>query len=382
MHVLNRWATGGTETVVSRITQRLGDGFEHVICSVHKPDNEAPPCAPSVKLLSLERQTGSRNLILLELVKIMRREKPDVVHSRNWGTIEAILAGKLVGIPAVIHSEHGRNIDTMNSLPWRQRYFRSLCYAFADELFAVSDELKEFYLTQLGRAATRMRVLENGIDVDVCRPDSASRQAIRDRLRLSEDTVLIGSVGRFDPIKSLDTLLLAADQLLAAGGDIRVILIGDGPERSMIEGIIRGSARLAGNTVLPGHVSNVNEWLTAFDIFVLPSLSEGSSNTLLEAMASQVACVASSVGGNTSVLHNGASGRLFFPGDVVGLTSILSGLVANSNYRHDLARGARIRVEQRYSMQRMLNDYRHLYEVALERSHNRRARQLAASRGL
>jgi sugar transferase (PEP-CTERM/EpsH1 system associated) len=381
MHVLNRWATGGTETVVSRITQRLGDGFEHVICSVHRPASEAPPCPPSVKLLSLERETGSRNLLLVELVKIMRREKPDVVHSRNWGTIEAILAGKLAGIPAVIHSEHGRNIDTMNSLPWRQRYFRSLCYAFADELFAVTDELKEFYLTQLGRAATRMHVLENGIDVDFYRPDSASRHAIRERLRLSENTVLVGSVGRFDPIKNLDSMLIAADRLLATGADIQVVLIGDGPERTKIEAIIQSSARLAGNTVLPGHVSNVNEWLTAFDIFVLPSLSEGSSNTLLEAMASQVACIASSVGGNTNVLQNGVSGRLFPPRDVAGLTSILSELVANSDYRRDLARGARIRVEQRYSLQRMLNDYRHLYENALEGARNRRARQLAASRG-
>ena len=99
-------------------------------------------------------------------------------------------------------------------------------------------------------------------------------------------------------------------------------------------------------------------------------------------MASQLACVATNVGGNTGALHDGSCGRLFSPGDVVGLASILSELAADADRRHDLARGARMRAEEKYSIQRMLRDYRLLYEGALNGARNGRARQLAASKGL
>lgn len=360
VHVLNRWATGGTEGGVARIANRLLGDFEHIICSIHPP-SEGPAVAAELQCLDGNSKWSA-------LSAVMRKTRPHIVHSRNWGAIEAIVAARLVNVPAIIHSEHGRNLDTMSALPWRQRYFRRLCYRIAHELFAVTEELREYYVMQIGAAAKRMAVIENGVDVERYRRDLRAQIAIREQLGIDQQRILIGCVARLDPVKDHATLLLASAELLKANYPVHVLVVGDGPERSRLEQLAAGTPSLREHVTFTGQVCDVIPWLSALDIFVLPSLSEGMSNVLLEAMAVGVAPVATAVGGNTRILDGGRFGRVFPAGDVAMLTDRLRELIVNRERCTEIGCQARLRVEQRYGMERMLESYARLYTNVLERN--------------
>jgi len=171
------------------------------------------------------------------------------------------------------------------------------------------------------------------------------------------------------PIKDHRTLLQAAENLVGRGISICLLLAGSGPELPKYEQFAATSAGLSGRVIFAGSKIQVPAFLNALDIFVLPSLREGMSNTLLEAMASSLPVVATSVGGNAELVEDGRSGWLFQPGDVAGLTARLELLAKNPNLCQGLGRAARSRAVEQFSLERMIARYRDLY-LALARKRN------------
>jgi len=136
---------------------------------------------------------------------------------------------------------------------------------------------------------------------------------------------------------------------------------GDGAERARLESRARNLPALAANITFTGQVNNVAQWLNAFDVFVLPSLTEGMSNVLLETMATGVPCIATPVGGNAAIIEADVSGLLFPAQDVQGLKERLWQLLSNPDRRLVLGHNARRRVERNYGMERMLASYAQMY---------------------
>jgi len=296
---------------------------------------------------------------------VFAAESPDIVHSRNWGTIEAIPAARLAGVKAVIHSEHGLEASALPRQPWRRKITRRVAYRIADRVFAVSDGLRAYYEEQLDLSPGSILTLPNGVDTARFQPDSHARKRIRLRLNATESTLVVGTVGRLDPVKDQHTLLLAAERALLAGVDLRVVLVGDGPMSASLKDRALSTPLLAANTVFCGAIENVAEHLSAFDVFVLPSLAEGMSNSLLEAMSVGVASIATKVGGNVELIEEGVSGLLIDPGATESLAGYLQTLATHPCWRRKLGRKARKRVEDRYSLQRMLASYGNLYQQTL-----------------
>jgi glycosyltransferase involved in cell wall biosynthesis len=207
-----------------------------------------------------------------------------------------------------------------------------------------------------------MGVIENGVDTDRFRHSERSRAEVRDKLGIDRDAIVIGMVGRLDPIKDHRTLFVAADSLLAAGVSFQLMIVGDGPERSALEQDLRNRVGVRERTTFVGATNNVLSQLSAFDVFVLPSLAEGMSNALLEAMSVGLACVASRVGGNPELIEDGSSGMLFDAADANGLMSQLQMLLANSQRRRELGAQARKRAESAFSLRRMLANYSQMYD--------------------
>ncbi|HZZ15848.1 MAG TPA: glycosyltransferase, partial [Candidatus Sulfotelmatobacter sp.] len=161
MHVVRTLATGGTEMVVRRLVGALDPTrFQQSICTF-----VAAPGLQPLHTICLGRPADKAAFLVPQLARLFRRERPDIVHSRNWAAIEAVLAAKLSGIRAIVHSEHGRDLQTMGPQPRRRRMFRRLSYACADRLFCVSKELREFYCEQLEMKPDRFDVIPNGVDV-------------------------------------------------------------------------------------------------------------------------------------------------------------------------------------------------------------------------
>jgi sugar transferase (PEP-CTERM/EpsH1 system associated) len=362
MHVLHRMGAGGTELALRRVVAGLDpERFEHIICTVAPiPEEEF---TGDVRLVSLQRTGTKTGSLVTDLSRLFRSERPDIVHSRNWGAIEGVLAGKLARVPRVIHSEHGRDIHTMHSDPWRRRVFRRFCYSLADEVFAVSQELREHYAKQVGISPARLNVIPNGVDVDRFRPNESSRQSLRQQIGAADSEIVIGTVGRLDPVKDHATLLQAAGQLIDDGMSLRVVIVGDGPERERLLATIESSPSLRNRVTLAGESANPEAWLNSFDVFVLPSLSEGMSNTILEAMATELPSVVTSVGANPDLIEDGKTGFLINPRDAGSLANRIHKLAEDRDLRATLGKQARQKVESEFSLQRMLENYSRLYTV-------------------
>jgi sugar transferase (PEP-CTERM/EpsH1 system associated) len=373
LHVISYMGRGGAEMGILKLIAGLREGFEHRICTTRGFD------ANFVQAHFYEQEmyvAGSADLKLqfplFRLARIMRQYRPHIVHTRNWGAIEAVAAAKLAGVPVVIHSEHGYEVDMFGGLPMRRRLFRRAAYAMADAIFAVTRELRDFHAREAWIKPEHMGVMYNGVDTQRFAPSLESRIAMRKELGLPEKSFVVGAVGRLVPIKDHQTLLKATALLSRSGIDVRVLLVGSGPERLKLQAL--AAEALGGRVCFAGDSSRVPELLNAMDAFALPSLNEGMSNTLLEAMACSLPVLATNVGGNPEIIENNISGCLFAPGDAEWLGEKLKVLATHPALIHQLGTAARNRAIESFSLSRMLETYRSFYLDLAAR------RQVAAAR--
>jgi glycosyltransferase involved in cell wall biosynthesis len=354
LHVISYMGRGGAEMGILKLIAGLGEEFEHRICTTRGFDADFVRSSFSEKKMYVAGNSDLKlQFPLFRLARIMRQYRPHIVHSRNWGAMEAVAAAKLAGVPVVVHSEHGYEVDMFAGLPMRRRLFRRAAYAKADAIFAVTRELRDFHSRQAWIRPERMG-------------------AMRKELGLPEKSFVVGAVGRLVPIKDHRTLLRAAALVSAAGVDVRVLLVGSGPEREGLQSQATGP--LEGRVCFAGDSSRVPDMLNAMDVFVLPSLNEGMSNTLLEAMACGLPVLATNVGGNPEIIENDVNGCLFTPGDAEWLADKLKLLARDPNLIHQLGTAARNRAIESFSLSRMLETYRSFYLDLAAR------RQVAAAR--
>lgn len=338
------------------------DRFEHRFCVTRGYDAEFVAAYGLSNIVDVA--AGSRRnwqFPFFRLRQIFRKHQPHIVHTRNWGALEGVPAARAAGIPVVIHSEHGYEVDTLRGIPARQKLFRRLAYAMTDAICAVTDELREFHARQASIRPDSIRVVYNGVDTERFAPDAEIRARVRRELRLRESSVVLGSVGRMVPIKDYGTLLRAADRLVGEGIDISVLLVGDGPELASLKQHVAKTAKLENRVLFPGAADCVPRFLRAMDIFVLPSRGEGMSNTLLEAMACGLPCAATRVGGNPEVLASPECGFLFQPADVESLVDALRLWATNAHARQRVAAAARERILAQFSLESMIARYQALY---------------------
>jgi glycosyltransferase involved in cell wall biosynthesis len=259
-------------------------------------------------------------------------------------------------------------MDTLAGLPLRRRLFRRAAYGMADAVFTVTGELQQYHSRQAWISQSRIRVIHNGIDTQLFAPHPQARRLILEKAGVPNDRFVVGSVGRLVAIKDHATLLKSAELLVHRGVNVHVLLAGSGPQLTRHRQYLETSAALAGRVTFLGASDNVSEILNAMDVFVLPSISEGMSNTLIEAMACSLPVLATRVGGNPEVVGDERSGGLFVPGDIYDLAQQLERLAENDDLRRSLGSAARQRAVSMFGLDRMVKDYRRLYlELAAQR---------------
>jgi glycosyltransferase involved in cell wall biosynthesis len=172
---------------------------------------------------------------------------------------------------------------------------------------------------------------------------------------------VVGCVGRLDLVKDHATLLRSAEIAVNQGYDLLVILVGDGPQRGPLERQLQSMPSLRNRVIFAGRTFDATEWLNAFDIFALPSVFEGTSNTLLEAMATGLPVVATRVGGNMELFEENKAGLLFEVRDFHGLAAQLTRLAASLELRRNFGSAAREHVEEHFTLERMMNSYSDMY---------------------
>ena len=372
LHVLLSLEPGGLENGVVNVINRLDrDRFVSSVCCLKHAGEFARRIEdPRVAIHELHWRGGNDPRLALRLAGLLRRTRPDIVHTRNAEPFFYGFAGaKLARSKALVHSEHGRKFDDRPARFAVQRWMSR----HTDAIFAVSGQLKTDLVKHIGMPEASVEVLHNGVDLSrfdvAARTDAPSpaREALRRDWGVPAGALVVGSVGRLVAVKNYALLLRA----VASSGldDVHLVLAGEGPERAALTALA-ASLGIASRVHLLGHSNDVDRVLGAFDVFVLPSFSEGMSNTLLEAMAAGVPPVASDVGGNGEIVRDDVDGRLFPSDDEAALRACLVALCRDDAARARLAAAARARVLSTFDIDQMIDRYERLYE----RVHARTAR--------
>lgn len=343
--------------------------FEQRLCILRGCDQRSGWLEPfKTDLLLRPNGDQTRRSPLFWLMKMMSAYRPHIVHSRNWGSIEAVLAAYFVGVPVIIHSEHGYEVEMLKGLPLRRRALRRVAYSCADAVCTVSNELREFHAKQAWSDPRRIQVLYNGVDTDRFSPDASAGREFRQKLGFTQSHFVIGAVGRLVPIKAFDVLLQAAAGVMEQCPEARVLLVGEGPERARLQQLVAKDQRLQGRVVFTGARECVPELMNSMDVFVMPSLQEGISNTLLEAMSTGIPVIASRVGGNPEIIPPGRSDLLLNPRDVKTFMDRICELRNNPGLRHQMGADLRQHVIGHFGLTQMLGRYRDLYLDLLQKN--------------
>jgi sugar transferase (PEP-CTERM/EpsH1 system associated) len=363
MHVVDTLGKGGLENGLVNLIQRMNaDDFEHTVYVIRQLGPNADRLSKDrVRVVCLGKKETDSRFQVPALARSIRDIRPDIVHSRNWSTVEAVLAGRWVRSCAIIHSEHGLEASSEAKQPWRRVCFRRVAFEMADRVLCVSNELRDLHARMTGFAAKRISVIHNGVDSSRFFPDATDRARIRQELDIADHEFCIGAVGNLFLVKDHMTLLRAARGLAEVSKDWRMVIAGEGPQRSDLEAFINAHPEWKRRVRFIGSSDRVPELLRAFDVYILPSINEGISNSLLEAMATGLPAVATEVGGNPEVIVNRVSGLLFPAGAWLELTERLLMLQARKDLRVELGRHAIARVRSEFSIDSMVRKYEQLY---------------------
>ncbi len=296
------------------------------------------------------------------LAEIIERERPDIVHAVMYQAIQlARMAKPLTAAPFTLVSSprvnyRSRSLWTLLVDRWLKER--------DDLLIAECEASRRFLIQKLGYKPGKVITIRNGVDLAGWPASKIDRRKKRMELRLGSGDLLVGSLGRLDRQKGFAALIEAMAKLKDT--PLRCAILGDGPERARLEALIR-KHRLEASVWLLGEKDDVPSWLSAFDLYCLPSLWEGLPNALLEAMALGLPVVASAVDGVPEAVTAGKDGLLVPPAAPAALAAALRSLASDPARRAALGAAAKATVSERFTLRRMIGEYERAYENALGR---------------
>ena len=365
-HVLYRFDVGGLENgVVNLINHMPADAYRHVIIALTEvTDFRERIQRDDVQFISLRKPPGHLFRLFPRLIRIFRELRPAIVHSRNLAALEVTVPAWLAGVPVRIHGEHGRDVGDLDGANRTYQWVRRLYNPFVSHFIALSKDLEGYLTDRVGIPARKVTQIYNGVDAGRFHPAVPPAPISGCPFR-SPEHWLVGTVGRMQTVKDQTLLARAFIRALELAPELkprlRLVMVGDGPLRSEAQGLL-DAAGLADLAWLPGERHDVPDVLRGLDCFVLPSLAEGISNTILEAMASGLPVIATRVGGNPELVVEGRTGEQVPASDPDAMAQAIVGYANRPEQARAAGQAGRAQIEQRFSMEAMVGAYRRLYD--------------------
>ena len=369
-HVLFRFDIGGLENGVVNLINRLPDWkWRHAVIAI---DDVSPTFRRRVErndvvFHALRKPPGHLLSQYPRLVRLFRSLRPAIVHTRNLAALEATVPAWLAGVSARLHGEHGWDVHDLDGGSGRYRRVRKIFRPFVRHYIALSDQIAFYLESKVGIDSACVTRIYNGVDTARFRP-SDPRTSRRILPFTGAELFVVGSVGRMQPVKDHLSLIRAFARLSAGSAAsqrrLRLVIVGDGPVRPSVEAAIR-EAGLEGQVWLAGTREDVSALMQSFDVFVQPSLSEGVSNTILEAMSTALPVIATRVGGNAELVVDGVTGALVSPGDDGSIAAAIERYFSQPTLALEHGAAGRRRIEERFSIQSMVAAYDAVYERML-----------------
>ncbi|GAB4334092.1 MAG: glycosyltransferase [Calditrichia bacterium] len=363
-HLINYLGPAGKEMGIVKLIRHLpAEEFESTIVVMNGLRYEKDdPRFSRLKVVQCNLPPDSNPLNILKLAGKLRGLKPDILHTHSWSTlIEGIIAGKLAGIPVIIHGEHG----TFPQKPYQlklQNYF----WDKADGVLAVSSELRQRLSEATGFNAGKIEVILNGVDPEVFGKDAGLKKQFRQEFGFTDDDIIIGAVGRLNRVKNLPMLLRGFAKIKPKFEKAHLVHVGAGAKHTHQTELARMKKMaeelgIGERVHFLGRQSNMKMIYNGMDLFVLTSRSEGCSNVIQEALFCGLPVIATRVGGNPELVQHEYNGLLVPDDDDAALADALEKVLTSPDLRSLLAGNAFEDAQKRFSLDKMIEGYRDYY---------------------
>lgn len=359
LHIIKSLGRGGAETLLPETIAVHDKGaFEfHVIYFLPWKDQMVEAIRQAGGVVTCFSATNNLRILLQarKVVRYVREHRIDVIHCHlPWAGFLGRIVYKMTGVP-VLYTEHNKQ-ERYHVLT---KFINRVTFNWQSGAVAVSEEVADSVQRNIHPAIDVMTVL-NGVNVQRFQQNDLARLRIRKDLGVGENEVLIGTIAVFRFQKRLDTWLEVFAALQQRFPNIKAVLVGDGPLKgSILEK--RKELNLEDAVLMPGLQTNPVDWLSAMDVYLMSSVFEGLPIALLEAMSCCLPVVCTNAGGTGEVIRDGVDGYLAPVEEPMQLLEPLSALVADAGLRQRMGVAARRRVEEAFSVERMVGELEGLY---------------------
>lgn len=372
VHLMYRFDTGGLENGIVNLINHMDAGaYRHTIIALTEVTEFRKRIQRSdVEFIALRKGPGHGVWQYPKLFTLLRRMRPQIVHSRNLAALEMQVPAWAAGVPVRIHGEHGRDVGDLDGSNTTYQRVRRFYRPFVHHYVALSRDLAAYLVEKVGVDKDRITQAYNGVDTQLFYPQPVGPAPITGCPFNPSQHWLVGTVGRMQAVKDQVTLAHAFAQALTLSPQLqrhmRLVLVGDGPLRAKVAAVLE-TAGIGHLAWLPGERGDVSDIMRGLHAFALPSLAEGISNTILEAMASALPVIATAVGGNADLVVPGQTGEIVSPADPQAMAVRLVKLASNPERARTMGKAGRQRVQTHFSMQAMVATYRSVYDQQMRR---------------
>jgi len=361
LHTVFSLEPGGLENGIVNVANALDpDRFEVSVCCLERRGLFADRLRASVGVAVLEKRPGLSLATCTGLLREIRRRRPHLIHSHNLGPLIYSVVATLGGMAVpILHGEHAE-LHGHELRPFYLRLRHGL-YRFCRTVHSVGKGLDR-QLAGLNFAQGKLRVIVNGVDTARFVPvDAIERAAIRVHLGIPEDALVTGIVGRFGPFKGHAASIEAFERLADRIPKAHLLVVGAGGAREEAVRVQAQASRYSQRIHLAGYQRDPLCYYRAMDLLAVPSVNEGLSNAVLEAMACGVPVLGNRTCGNGDVIDAGGDGLLGDLSTPGTIESALSDALADAGRLRDMGVAARRKIVADYSLERMVRQYENLY---------------------
>lgn len=371
-HVLHRLYLAGAEVLAAALSRQLKDQFEFIfLCLDETGPLGEELAAEGFDVIDLKRKPGIDLAVAKRIKQINREKNVQLLHAHQYTPFfyASFSRGLVRRRPRLMFTEHGRHYPDIRKT--KRVLANKLLLRSSDQVTAVGKFVKQALVNNEGIAGKRIEVIYNGIDTDKFKLDSdgSMRAAARASLRIDPKRLVVLQVARFHSVKDHETAVRAfhvavqaMKQSDATEQPPLLLLAGDGDHKEKMESLVQ-TLGIADCVQFLGVRSDIPSLMAAADMFILSSLSEGVSVTLLEAMGAGIPIAATDVGGNSEVVAEGESGLLSPRQDYESLGRNIATILQDAEMRKRMGTAGRERLLATFTEQAMHKRYAELYRV-------------------
>jgi glycosyltransferase involved in cell wall biosynthesis len=360
MHLTYDMRIGGTEMVIKNLIEGSSAKlFDMSIFCIEKPIGPwgVKMQDAGLNIAAVQRKPGFDISLIFAIRKHIQHNNIDILHCHQYTPwVYGVLAA-LGTKTTVIFTEHGRFYP--DSSTWKRKLINPLLCKITDDITAISQATKQALVDFENVPEARIDVIYNGIQP--LKVDPTKTLQLRQKLNIPNDSYILGTIARLDPIKNHRMMLDAFLMVLKEHANTVLIIVGDGEERENINKHIQVLG-LENNVHMIGYDPQPQHYLALMDVFLLSSLSEGTSMTLLEAMSLSKPCVVTDAGGNKEVIADSLNGIVTSNDNATEFSQAILKLITDKNLFSRYALAGRNRFTQLFDISVMIKRFIGIYQ--------------------